>query len=218
MADTFVLKAEARKDSGTKSSAKLRDMGRMPAIVYGHGKEPLSISVNLHDFTEALHHGQRVFDLDCEGNKDKLLVKDLQYDYLGRTVIHADLVRVDLNETVTVSVPIELKGASKAAEEEGAIIDEHTTEIEVECMVTNIPESIEFSLRDVQVGDTVMAKDLKLPEGVKLISEPDILILACHVVSEAPTEEEAEEMEQAEPERIGEKPEEGEGEEESGEE
>lgn len=209
----LVLKAESRKDIGSKGAAKLRTAGKIPVIVYGHGKEPESITVSLHEFSEALHHGHRLFDVSIDGKKEKLLVKDLQYDHLGKKIIHADLIRVDLSEKVTVTVGLVFKGTAAGAAE-GGIVDEHLDSIEVECVVTNIPESIEVPIKELNIGDTIHAADITLPEGVKLVSDPESLVAACHeprVAEEA--EEEAEGIEEsAEPEVIGEKSEEEESE------
>jgi large subunit ribosomal protein L25 len=134
----------------------------------------------------------------------------VQYDYLGKDVIHADFMRVDLTEMVTVSVPVELKGTAKGAAD-GGIVDQHLAQLEVECVVTNIPESIVISIKEIGVGDSIHAGDIKLPQGVKLVTDAAAIVLACHVVAEAKTTEEAEIEAPAGPEVIKrEKKEEGE--------
>ena len=216
MADTVVLKAETRSSVGSKDAAKVRAAGRIPAIVYGHKQDPVSISVDSHNFVEVLHHGQRLLDVDIDGKSQKLLVKDLQYDHLGRSVIHADFVRVDLTETVKVSVAIELKGTAHGTTE-GGIIDEQLNELEVECVVTNIPDAIEVLVKDVNIGDVVHAGDIELPDGVKLITDAEAVVLTCHVVAAAKSTEEIEEEEElTAPEVITEKKEEGESSEDQG--
>jgi large subunit ribosomal protein L25 len=216
MADTVVLKAETRSSVGSKDAGKVRAAGRIPAIVYGHKQDPVSISVDSHNFVEVLHHGQRLLDVDIDGKSQKLLVKDLQYDHLGRSVIHADFVRVDLTETVKVSVAIELKGTAHGTTE-GGIIDEQLNELEVECVVTNIPDAIEVLVKDVNIGDVVHAGDIELPDGVKLITDVEAVVLTCHVVAAAKSTEEIEEEEElTAPEVITEKKEEGESSEDQG--
>ena len=100
MLETVVLKAEVRQQVGSKHTVRLRREGRLPAIIYGHGQEPIAISLNLHDFVEMLHHGHRLFDVKMGKESETLLVKDLQYDHLGKDVIHVDLIRVNLAEMV----------------------------------------------------------------------------------------------------------------------
>ncbi len=184
MSDKIVLKAEIRQSAGTGKTAALRKAGKMPAVIYGHKKGTVSISLNAHDFVTALHHGHRIFEVDLGGTTETLLVKDAQYDHLGRNMIHADLIRVDLEETVTVTVPLELKG-TPAGSHEGGIIDEHLDHLEIECTVVNIPENIVFSIKEVHIGDSVHASDIELPAGMVLKTSSDALILTCHLVAAA---------------------------------
>ncbi len=197
------LKAEIRKETGSKAAAKARKQGQVPAIVYGHKKEPVAISLDAHDFGEGLHHGQRLMDVQLGKKSQKVIIKDLQYDHLGKDIIHADLMRVDVTETVTVTVPIELKGTARGAEH-GGIVEEHTDHLQVECKVTDIPESVVISVRNMEVGDTLHARDIELPPGVKLVSDPDMLMVACSLVAAAKTAEEAEEEAPVAPEVISE--------------
>jgi len=214
MAKAFSLKAQTREHTGSKAAAKVRREGRIPAIVYGHRQEAKAISLDAHDFVEGLHHGHRVIDVQVGRKKEKVMVKDLQYDHLGKLVVHADLMRVDVTERVRVAVPLELKGVAKGTHE-GGIINEQMDHIEVECIVTEIPEGIAVNIKEVEVGDAIHAGDISLPEGMKLITEPETVILTCGLVAAAKTTEEMEEEAPIAPEVIGEEKEEEEGGEES---
>jgi large subunit ribosomal protein L25 len=205
--ESVVLKAEARKQTGSKHAKQVREQGRVPAIIYGHGEEPVAISLDSHDFNVQLHHGHRLLDVTLDGKKQKLLIKDLQYDHLGKNIVHVDLMRVDLAEMIKVSVPIELKGTA-AGTHEGGVVEEHVDRLEVECKVTDIPESLIVSVKEVGVGDTLHAGQVELPAGVKLASAPDLVVVTCHLVAAAKTTEELEEEIPAAPEVIGEKAEE----------
>lgn len=108
MADRIVLEAGLREEIGTKKAKMLRKAGKVPAILYGHGEDAVALTLNLHDLTEGLHHGHRLYDADLNGKSETMLIKDLQYDYLGKEIIHADFVRVDLAEIVTVSVALKV--------------------------------------------------------------------------------------------------------------
>jgi large subunit ribosomal protein L25 len=208
--EALVLKAQVRETSGSKHAAALRQQGQVPAVVYGHKEKPLSIALNEHDFLAVLQEGSRLFDIEINNKAEKLLIKDVQYDHLGKDVIHADFMRVDLTEKVTVAVPIEIKGTAKGATE-GGVVDQHLAQLEVECVVTNIPASITVSVKELGVGDSVKAGDIVLPEGVKLVTDAAAIVLACHLVAEAPTAVEAEAEAPTTPEVIGrEKKEEGE--------
>jgi large subunit ribosomal protein L25 len=196
MAKTLQLTATIRENTGSKAAAKERKQGRIPAIVYGHKKDPVAISLDAHNLAEGLHHGHRLMDVKIGKKIQKALVKDLQYDHLGRNIIHADLVRVDITETIKITVPIELKGTAKGAQE-GGVITEHTDHLEIECQAANIPENIVVTVTDMEVGDTLHAKDVELPPGAKLSSSPDILLITCSLVAAAKAAEEIEEEEEA---------------------
>ena len=212
MEKSLLLKAELREKFGKKNTKQLRKQGMIPATVYGHKKESVSISLNAHETVKGLHHGSRLVDLEIAGKKETVLFKDLQYDYLGRDIIHVDFIRVDASETVKVMVPIEIKGKAKG-KTEGGIIEEHLDRIEIECKVTDIPESIEVSVKELEVGSSIHAGDVELGEGIKLITGADVLLITCHLVAAAKSAEEMAAEEEGEgaamPEVIGEKKEEG---------
>ena len=203
MEKALLLKAEIREQTGSKHAVNVRKQGRIPAIVYGHKKEPVAVSLDEHNFVEGLHHGHRLLDVQLGKKKEKMLVKDLQYDHLGKNIIHADLIRVDVSETVKVTVPIELKGTAQGTHE-GGIIEEHTDRLEVECKVTDIPESIIVSIKEIGVGDNLHTGDIELPAGVKLASSPETLLVTCSLVAAAKSTEELEEEVPIAPEVIGE--------------
>lgn len=203
MEETLLLKAEIREHTGSNAVRKVRRQGRVPAVVYGHKQDPVAISLDEHDFVEGLHHGHRLMDVQFGRKKEKMLVKELQYDHLGRKIIHADLMRVSITEKIRVTVPIELKGTAAGSHESG-IIEEHVDHLEIESKVTDIPETIVVSIKDVHVGDALHAGEIELPPGVKLVSSPDTLLVTCHLVAAAKTAEEVEEEAPTAPEVIGE--------------
>lgn len=201
----LVLKAETRKELGSKHAAKLRLKSRIPAIIYGHKQQPEAVVLDEHDFTEGLHHGRRLFDVEFDGRKEKLLVKDVQYDYLGKKIIHADLIRVDLSERVNVQVLLVFKGTPAGAHE-GGLLEEHLDRVEIECAVTDIPKSIDVSVKSLKVGDSLHARDIQLPAEIKLLTDPGVLLIACHLPVAAVAEETAEAVEEpAAPEVITER-------------
>ena len=204
MNKTLSLQAEMREHTGSHAAAGVRKRGRIPAIVYGHKQEPVAVSLDAHDFIEGLHHGRRLMDITIGGDTQKMLIKDMQYDHLGRNIIHVDLMRVDVTEMVEVTVPVELKGTAKGTHE-GGIIEEHTDHVEVECLAVNIPESIVVSVKDLGVGEAIHAGDIELPDGVKLVSSPETIIATCHVLAVAKTTEQIEEEAPVAPELIRER-------------
>jgi large subunit ribosomal protein L25 len=178
-----------REQRGSKTAEKVRKEGRIPAVVYGHKEAPVSISLDAHDFVEALHHGRRLLDVKIGPEPEKLLVKELQYDYLGRTVIHADLMRVDVTEVIEVSIPIEFKGIAKGTQE-GGVVEQHTNHVLVKCLAINIPELLVVSIKELAIDGAIYAREIKLPEGVTLASPADTLLVACREQIAAKTTEE----------------------------
>jgi large subunit ribosomal protein L25 len=211
MIEALSLEAELREQIGSKAAAAVRRRGRVPAIVYGHKQEPLAISLNAHDFAEGLHHGHRLLDVAVNGKAEKMIIKDLQYDHLGRTILHVDLMRVDVTERIEVEVPLELKGVPKGTHE-GGVLEAHLDHLEVECLAIDIPESIVVSVKDLDVGQSLHARDVRLPDGVKLVSQPDLIVATCRVLIEAKTTEQLEAETPVAPEVIRERAPEEEGE------
>lgn len=203
MTDTVILKAELR-ETGSKNAAKVRAKGLLPAVIYGHKQQPESVCVDHKALVDGLHHGHRLFELQFEGKSEVLLVKEIQYDYLGKEVIHIDLMRVDLNEKAVVSVPLTFKGTAKGTSE-GGVLDMHLDHIEINCPVTMIPESFTVKVKSLGLGDAIYAKDIAIPGGAELVTDPEQIVANCHAVVEKPEVEETEGDEDAEPEVITEK-------------
>ena len=205
MKKTVLLEAEVRKRTGSKDAARLRRQGRIPAVIYGHKQEPQAVSVDAHAFVQGLHHGHRLIDLQVGSQTESAIVKDLQYDYLGRDIVHVDLVRVDVTEKIKVNVPIELKGTPKGAHE-GGILEEHADRLEIECLATSVPATIVVPVKDVGVGDVLHAGDVEMPEGIRLVSPTSTLLVTCHLKAAAiSSEDQAEEEAPSAPEVITEK-------------
>ncbi len=210
MAKTLSLEAQIRPQTGSKAAGAVRMKGRIPAVLYGHQKQPVAVSVDAHQFMEGLHHGLRLVDVSIDGQTETAIIKALQYDHLGREVIHADLMRVDVTEQIKVVVPIELKGVPKG-QQEGGVLSAHVDRIEVQCLVVNIPQSIVISVKELGVGESIHARDVQLPEGVTLVTAAEVLVASCQVVAETKTTEEVEAETPAAPEVITEKKEAEEG-------
>lgn len=201
---TTVLKGERRDGVGTRLSRALRAQGRVPAVVYGHGETPETLSLDLHQVVLGLSHGARTFEVEVAGKKDQYLIKEVQYDHLDTTPIHLDLTRVNMNERVTVRVGIELRGTPKGVGD-GGVLEQHHADLEVECLVSQIPETFHPLVTELGVGDALLVKDLELPEGVKLTLDPEERIASVRVKAAESDDESGEDEEESsdEPERIG---------------
>jgi large subunit ribosomal protein L25 len=207
MEKSFRLSGELREKTGSIATAKLRKQKMLPAVVYGHGKDPMSFSFDEHTFIEAIHHGIRVMELEVNGKTETVLIKAFQYGPFGQEIIHVDFKRVDATERVTVFVGLNFKGVAKGAGE-GGLVTFHKENIELECQVTNIPEQIVVSIKELELGQNLYAKDIELPAGAVLKTDDDTLLVTCSVIAEEVEAEEVEGTEAAQPEIIGRKAEE----------
>jgi len=203
-----VLKATLRDERGSRKARRMRAKGQVPGIIYGHGEETVCVTLDDHDVSVALQHGERLLEIDLDGKTHNVLFKDVQYDAMGQHLLHVDLTRVNLDERVEVTVPIVLRG-TPAGEADGGVLQQMAAEVTVECLVTAIPDEIRHQVESMQVGDLVHMGDLTLPEGAKLVGDAEAPVCSLVVVAEEEAAP-AEEAEAAEPEVIGEKPEEGE--------
>jgi len=203
MVEALVLKVSKRESLGTRAARKARSEGMVPVVIYGHKETPLAAVVSYHDLALELQHHHRLLEVDLDGRREKLLTKDVQYDYLGDKIIHADLMRVSMDERVEVTVALELKG-TPAGIAEGGVLEHMLADIALECPVTAIPENIRVQVNDLKIGDTLTAGDIELPPGTKLVTDAEAPVAAVRVMAEEPEAEEEVEEAAAEPEVIGE--------------
>ncbi len=182
----------------------MRKRGRIPGIVYGHKKDPVAISLDSHDFVEGIKHGYRLIDVTINGDTQTMLIKALQHDHLGRAIVHVDLMRIDVTERIEVEVPVELKGVAKGTHD-GGVVESHIDHLDVECLAIEIPASIVVSIKELGVGESIKAGDIKLPDGVKLVTPAESYVVSCRVVAEAKTTEQLEAEAPAAPEVITER-------------
>ena len=199
---------QKRDQLGSRANKRLRDAGQLPGVIYGHKEAVIPVTLPKKEVVNHLNRGAHVFDLALDGKSEKVLVKEVQYDHLGLEVIHVDFARVSLDETVEVTVPLELKGTPKG-EAEGAVLQQLVAELELECRVTDIPEKIVHNVSDMEKDSVLHIKELKLPTGVRALQDEDLIVAMVKEIEEEVTAEVAEPAE-AEPEVIGRKKEEGE--------
>jgi len=200
------IKAQVRERTGTRYAARTRAQGKLPAVIYGHKKDPVHIAVDAKELTELLHHNAHLIDVDVAGKSEPCLVKDIQWDYLGRNLIHVDLARVDLSEEVQVEVEVELTGQAVGLKEVGALLEQSSNTIQVKCRADAIPERLTHDVSEMTVGDSLLVSGLTLPAGVTAVNDPDSLVAHLSVTKVQAEEEEAVEGEE-QPEVISGKPE-----------
>jgi large subunit ribosomal protein L25 len=204
---TANVTVKPRSELGSRANKRLRDAGFIPGVIYGHKEAVVPVTLPKKEVVNHLNHGTHLFDLALDGKNEKVLVKEVQYDHLGMEVLHVDFARVSLDERVEVTVPLELKGEPKG-EADGGVLQQIVAEIELECLVTEIPDAIRHNVAEMALGDVLHIKDLQLPPGAKALQDEDLIVATVKEIAEEVPAEAAEGA--AEPEVIGRKPEEGE--------
>ncbi|MDR1079092.1 MAG: 50S ribosomal protein L25/general stress protein Ctc [Propionibacteriaceae bacterium] len=194
MANEIKLDAQLRAEFGKGAARRLRRDGRIPAVMYGHGTDPVHVSLPAHATQLALRQANALLTIDIAGGQAQLaLPKQIQRDPVLDVIEHVDLIIVRRGERVTVEVPLIVVGEVKG--DAMVVTDQSTLTIEAEA--TSIPASIEIDISQLEIGDQVLARDLKLPDGVVFPGEPDDLMLSLQAaqaqdLGQAATETEAE--------------------------
>jgi large subunit ribosomal protein L25 len=205
MAETAQVNVKQRPELGSRANKRLRDAGMIPGVIYGHKEAVVPITLARKEVVAHLEHGRQVFDLQLDGRSERVLVKQVQYDHLGLEVIHVDFARVSMDEKVEVTVPLELRGTPKG-EAEGGVLQQIIAELEIECLVTDIPEMVRFNVADMELNAVLHIRDLPLPTGVRCLQDPELIVATVKEITEEVAPVEVTEAETAEPEVIGRKP------------
>jgi len=173
------IAAELRSGTGKGFNRKLRATGKMPAIVYGRGKATRSITLDptlLSKILRASHSGiNTLIDLRVGGAETTVLVREIQRNPENGAWIHADLFEIDLQQAIEVRVPLHIVGRPIGVEN-GGILDHPLRELEIECLPRAIPDSIEVDVSALDVGDSLHVRDVVLPEGATMLSDPDLAV------------------------------------------
>ena len=197
------LVVEPRTELGSAACRRLRNRGLIPGNVYGHNAPPTAVVITADALRPVIKSGVHVVDLDLSGKQDKAVIRDVQWDIFGKDIQHFDLLRVDPNERVNISVPIELKGTAPGVVA-GGILEQPMHQITIDCLAYQIPDSIQIRISALELGQAIHVKDLELPEGSHAHAQPDSIVV--HVVKLQAHEIAAAEAGPAEPEVIGKKP------------
>lgn len=207
-----LLTTTPRERVGSKYCKRLRDKGMLPIVLYGHGETPQALAINAKEAVTHFESGEKVFELDLAGKRQTALLRDLQFDYLGTNIVHADFSRVDLNERIHSRVHILLRGTAVGLKSAGNILMHPVSEIDIECAVRDLPEHIEVDITNLELGHAIHASDVKLPvESMKLLSDPRSIVAQIVAVQEVVTAEATDAAATAQPEVITEKKKEEEG-------
>lgn len=197
-----LLNVELRETRGKRNSRRLRGSGKIPAILYGHGKETISLSVSAEQLDAAVGHGARLVDLTGPVTQ-QAFIREVQWDVWGTHIIHADFTRISSDERVQVEVALEIRGEAPGVRE-GGVVEQPLHQIEIECLVTEIPEKLVVSINQLNLDDSITAGQLELPGNATIMADPGTVVVQCVLPAAEPDEEDGEYGE-AEPEVIGRK-------------
>lgn len=189
---TETIKAELRTEFGKGAARRTRREGKIPAVVYGHGNDPIHLSLPGHDTMMALKHGgaNALLELDIDGDIQLALAKAIQVDPVRRVLEHVDFIAVKRGEKVTVDVPVHIVGDAAS----GTLVVTENTTVQVEAEATHIPEQFEVNIEGAEAGTQFLAGQLELPSGTTLLTDADTLVVN---VTEQQAEEPAADAEAA---------------------
>jgi large subunit ribosomal protein L25 len=182
--DKSLLEAQPR-EAGTKNDARrVRREGKIPAVVYGAGKQALTVSVDPRQVSRILHSEtghNTVFDLAMDGERTKAMIVDWQYEPIKGSLLHIDLKRIAMDKKLTVNVPIELVGEPAGVKQQGGILEQITREVEVECLPGDIPHAIELNVSELVFGTVLRISDLPKNDKVEYLTDPEQPV--AHVIT-----------------------------------
>ena len=190
------LQTEIRDDRGTKNARRLRQSGKTPAILYGHGKENVAIAIDSSSLEAILRRGQRLIELAGAVNENAF-VRDVQWDTYGVNLLHMDLTRVREDDTVEIDVSIELRGTAPGVSS-GGVVNQAIYSITLECPVMEIPEKLEVNINELQLDEVITVADIDIPANCTLITDPVTLAVQCILRMEEEDEVEGDDVEGAE--------------------
>ena len=180
------IKATPRTGEGVEGAlSKIRAEKNVPAVVYGGHKEPVSITVSLKDLEKIIKAGKNtIVEIELPTGKEQALVKEVQYHVVTDLPIHADFQRVSLKDKMDVVVPVKLIGESPDVKAYGAMVEHILREIEVRALVSKIPHEIEVDMTPMTINTGIVAGDIKLPEGVELLTDPQAPVVHLTILKD----------------------------------
>jgi large subunit ribosomal protein L25 len=188
------LTATKRDETGKGAARRARAAGRVPAILYGRGMDPVSLEVDRREFVTALKTdaGMNVLlDIEVDGTNTLALTRELQRDPVRGTLLHADFVKVDRTQAIEVEVPVHLVGEAQGTKEGGAL-ENPLFSVHVRTLPGNVPEAVEGDVSAMNIGDTLRVADLRVPTDVEILNDPDSVVAS---IAAPISEEELEAME-----------------------
>lgn len=174
----ITLSGERRTDLGKGGARKARAAGRIPGIVYGHEETPIPVAISARELQLALRHhkgSNAIVSLAVGGGEVTALIRQVQYDPLSQDILHLDFQRISLTETIEVNVTVHLIGVPTGVKDGGGVLEPITREVEVRCLPTAIPSSLEVDVTHLGIGDSVHVRDLK-DAGVEVLTDAEVTL------------------------------------------
>jgi len=187
----LTISSQPRDAFGKNASYRIRQGGRIPAILYGEGQSNLALVLDKKDVIKILKSEtglNTLFKIAVEGGERDVMIKDVQIDPISDQLIHADLIQIDMNKAVRVEVPIELLGEAIGVKTEGGFIDFMTRELMIECLPALIPERLTVDVSELHLHQSIKVAEVALPEGIKLITDPGAVVALVQVPHEEKVE------------------------------
>lgn len=194
------LKVELRQPHGKLQNRRLRAAGTIPAVLYGHGKECVALSVDGGALRDLVRHGSRLVQL-TGAVSESALIRELQWDTWGTRILHVDFNRISLHEKVEVEVEIGLRGEAPGVRD-GGVVQQLIHQVTLNCPAGSIPDRLWLNINHLVLNGEILLAELELPAGASIVGDTDAVVVQCVVPTEAP-EEEAADRGPAEPEVIG---------------
>jgi len=194
------LNVEVREIRGKRRIRRMRSSGQIPAILYGHKEEVISLSVPESEISPIVQNGQRLVQL-AGAVDETAFIREVQWDTWGDEILHVDFSRVSAGESIEMELSIELRGEAPGVKE-GGVVSQPTHAVLIRCPMTSIPEKLSLSINTLGMNESIVASDLDIPEGAELLVGPDTTIVQCLPPVEEVEDEEGE-AGAMEPEVIG---------------
>jgi len=182
-----VLEAQPRTPGNKNEARRVRRGGKLPGVLYGAGKEALSLTLDPRQVTRILHSAtghNTIFDLALNGERTKAMIVDWQYEPIKGALLHIDLKRIAMDQKLKVNVPIMLKGEAAGVKQQGGILEQVLREVEVECLPGDIPNSIDADVSDLVFGKVLRVADLPHSDKLKFLTDPDQTVAHITTVKE----------------------------------
>ena len=202
MAEIKTLAVENRQETGKRRNRRLRKTGKIPAVLYGHKQDVVSLTLSAEEVEAVIRHGNRFVALTGAVN-ERAFIKECQWNTWGTEVLHVDFARVSEHEKIRMTVPLVLRGEAPGVKD-GGVVKQHVHTVEIECEPSTAPEKIDVNINNLQFLQIVHLSDVELADGIKMLGDLTAVVVECVEAVEAPEAEEAADG-AAEPEVIGRK-------------